>query len=679
MMTGSSIRCLRHLVPTLEDLPDSSWPGERQVRRRPAATMKNNLESICNIVLGTAGHIDHGKSSLVKRLTGIDPDRLPEEKERGLTIDLGFASFLLPDGRRVGIVDVPGHERLIKNMVAGATGIDLVLLVVAADDGVMPQTREHLTIMEVLGLEHGVVAITKIDLVDDDLRQLVREEIREALAPTFLRAAPIAEVSSLSGEGFDELRRTLVGAIGRVRPRETGGLFRMPVQRVFSLKGFGTVLTGIPVSGSVGIGDVLEVVPLGQKGRVRGIQAYQETTDIARAGHSTAINLTDVDYRAVHRGMVLGEPGYFAASKMYEARLSYLPRRRRPLLHQSSIRLHVGTAEALGRVFLLEKKALEPGEESFVQLRLEEPVAAAPGDRFVLRLHSPMETIGGGEILSASRWRLKTGKEHILSSLRAKEEALGDAVKRILGIIEDAGYETVAERDLPVQAGRPPGEVREHLERLLEDGHVIRSQRAGQVVSARRLADAARAAGGIAARFFEEQPRRLFMETAHLRQSLHCGELFLQELLARLEAEGIVAAVDKGRVRWRDLGPRIDEEDELRCAQIIDRLRGSFTPPSPAEMAEASGWPPEPTAELFDLLAERGDLQKIAESIYFHAETIAESRRRLREHLEREGSMTAADARNLLETTRKYIIPLLEQLDREGLTYRKGDLRMLRT
>ena len=377
--------------------------------------MKKNLDTIFNVVIGTAGHIDHGKSTLVEKLTGIHPDRLPEEKARGLTIDLGFAPLTLKSGQRIGVIDVPGHEKLVKNMVAGATGIDLVLLVVAADDGVMPQTREHVSIMDLLGLTEGIVVLSKIDMVDSDLRELVKDDIQETLRGTFLENAPVVELSSVTGEGLDKLLDVIHARIAILKPKETSGIFRMPIQRVFSSKGFGTVVTGVPLRGTTVLGDTLEVVPLGKKGRVRGIHAYREATDMARAGHSSAINLTDVDYREVHRGMVLTQPGYFQGSTMFEASLKYLASNTRPLPHQTSIRLHLGTVEGLGKVYLLEKKTVEPGEEAYVQFRLDEPIVAAPGDRFVLRLHSPLETIGGGEILDQSRWRLKTTLELPLS------------------------------------------------------------------------------------------------------------------------------------------------------------------------------------------------------------------------------------------------------------------------
>ncbi|MGH7150977.1 MAG: selenocysteine-specific translation elongation factor, partial [Planctomycetota bacterium] len=312
------------------------------------------MAEIHRIVLGTAGHIDHGKSTLVEKLTGVNPDRLPEEKERGMTIDLGFAPLVLEDGRRVGIVDVPGHERFIKNMVAGATGIDAVLLVVAADDGVMPQTREHLEIMELLGLRRGMVVVTKVDLAERDLLPLVLEDVRALVAGTFLEGAPLFPVSSTTGEGWPPFREALERFLRETPPRSSEGVFRMPIQRVFSARGHGTVVTGIPVSGRIRLGDRVEILPGPLTGRLRGIQAYRESVEEARAGHSSALNLSDLDYREVRRGMTAAVPGFFKAASMVEAKFRYLPRNRRPLLDRTEVRFHAGTAETIGVAVLLD-------------------------------------------------------------------------------------------------------------------------------------------------------------------------------------------------------------------------------------------------------------------------------------------------------------------------------------
>ncbi len=633
---------------------------------------------IHNIVIGTAGHIDHGKTALIERLTGIDADRLPEEKERGMTIDLGFARLRLRTGRRVGIVDVPGHERFIKNMVAGATGIDLVLLVVAADDGVMPQTREHLEIMKLLGLRHGIIVVTKIDLVPDDLRELAIEDVRETVEGTFLEDAPIQPVSSVTGEGIDELVDRVHECVNRIEPRSAEGVFRMPIQRVFSSKGFGTVLTGIPVSGQTKVGDTIEVLPLEQSGRIRGIHAYMSVAEVARAGQSSALNVTDVDYRAVHRGMVVAAPAQFRHSKMLEARLHYLAGNQRPLRQRTRIRVHVGTAEVLGVVYLLEDRLLEPGASGLVQLRLDEPVVAVPGDRFIVRLHSPMVTIGGGEILDLSRWRLKSGKRYVIDQLHRKESALSSPSQVVLNAIEERGFDAVPEASAGEGRGFRPEKVREIIAELLEAGSLRRASRAGHVISTRRFEEAREAALAAARKFFDDHPRRLLMEKTVLRQAIRGHDVFFNDLLEELRARGELEV--RGEVlQWEFHKPRLSEREASFRDALLEAMRSSlFAPPRVEEVAEKESFPVRDAHAISELLLEEGALVKLTDEILLHGEALGEARRLLREHLESEGTMTASQAKNWLGSSRKYVIPLLELLDREGFTIRRGDVRELR-
>lgn len=642
--------------------------------------MKKNLESIINVVVGTAGHIDHGKSKLVERLTGLDPDRLPEEKARGLTIDLGFAPLILKGGQRVGIIDVPGHERLIKNMVAGATGIDLVLLVVAADDGVMPQTREHLAIMHLLGLKQGIVVINKIDLVDDDLRELVKEDVRETLQGTFLQDAPVLEVSALTGAGIDALLEEIHSRVSSIEPKASTGIFRMPIQRVFSSKGFGTVVTGVPLQGKTRTGEALEVVPLGKTGRVRGIHAYREPTDLARAGHSSAINLTDINYKEVFRGMVLTQPGYFQGSTMFEARFHYLASCRRALKHQSSIRLHVGTVEGLGKIYLLEKnKPLQPGEDAYVQFRLRDPIVAAPGDRFVARLHSPLETIGGGEILDRSRWRLKSGKSRVIDLLHEKESALGSPKMLLANCVQDTGHQATGEKELAVRCGLHTEEAKGFVDELIAEGTLVRASRAGSLLSAKRLEEAQADVLGRAESYFRENPRSLSLDKLQLRQALGADEVFFQDLLKKMAKEDLATEVRGGQIRFRDFGPTLTPEDESIRTQIAEALKKSpFAPPSPKEIAAQQGFDPTVVSQITALLEEGGEISKVAPEVFFHREALEEARQRLRQHLEKNQTMTASDAKNVLGSSRKYCIPLLEHLDKTGFTVRRGDLRQLK-
>ncbi|MEO6598059.1 MAG: selenocysteine-specific translation elongation factor, partial [Planctomycetota bacterium] len=363
--------------------------------------------SIHPVVVGTSGHIDHGKSSLVKALTGIDPDRLKEEKDRGLTIDIGFARLRMADGRWLGLVDVPGHERFVRNMVAGCTGLDLAMLVVAADDGVMPQTIEHVDILDLLGVRGGLIVLTKIDMVDPALADMAEEEVKKLVRGTVLGSAEVARVSSVTGEGVPELRQKLEALALAVEPRQSRGPFRMPIQRVFSLPGIGTVVTGIPASGTVVQGAEIEILPLRERVKVRGIHAYGGKVDEAVAGHSTALSVPDAKETGVHRGMVCCEPGAFTVGDAVDIDLS-LTQRSPQLAHRAPIRFHTGTIEVRGQLLLLDRNSIGPGETVAARVELDEEVCCAHNDRFLLRLQNPTMTVGGGRVLrlqSSGRYR----------------------------------------------------------------------------------------------------------------------------------------------------------------------------------------------------------------------------------------------------------------------------------
>src|ERR671924_2225226 len=374
------------------------------------------------VVMGTAGHIDHGKTQLIKALTGVDTDRLKEEKERGITIDLGFAHFTCHDGTEVGVIDVPGHERFVRNMLAGVGGIDLVLLVVAADEGVMPQTREHLAICQLLRVKDGLVALTKADLVDEDWIELVSEDTREFLKGTFLEGKPIVPVAAKTGQGVDELKHALQALVARVPPKHLEGKFRLPVDRVFTIRGFGTVVTGTLFSGMIRVEDRVEIYPKGIGAKVRGLQVHNASVSEAVAGQRTAINLQGIDKVELERGDVLGHPGEFAPTFMLDAMLQHLSDAPRPLRHRARVRLHLGTSEIMGRVILLDRDILAPGEEAYVQIRLEEPAIALPRDRFVIRSYSPVQTIGGGMLLDAQAAKHRRGDASLAAHFRLLAE-----------------------------------------------------------------------------------------------------------------------------------------------------------------------------------------------------------------------------------------------------------------
>jgi selenocysteine-specific elongation factor len=636
------------------------------------------VPKIHTIVLGTAGHIDHGKSTLVEKLTGVNPDRLPEEKERGMTIDLGFAPLALSDGTRVGIVDVPGHERFIKNMVAGATGIDVVLLVVAADDGVMPQTREHLEIMELLGLERGMVAITKVDLVERDLLELVLEDVRALVAGTFLEGAPLLPISSTTGEGWTPFREALERLLRETPPRSSEGVFRMPIQRVFSARGYGTVVTGIPVSGKVRLGDRVEILPIGKSGRIRGIQAYRETVEEARAGHSTALNLSDVDYREVRRGMTAAVPGFFKPATMVEAKFRYLRRNRRPHLDRTELRFHAGTGETIGVAVLLDHAALQPGEEGFVQFRLEEPVVVVPGDRYIARLASPLVTVGGGVVLAESERRLKRFKGFVLEDLARKEATLEDVRGRLEQTLRGAGIRPQRADALARQAVMPLPEASAALAAFATEGKA-RRLRGDLWIHVEGWAEAAAKANAAIDAAFERAPHRSLVEHLAVREGSKLEPDVLDAVLEELSAKGEISLDRRARVRRKNRAPRLSAEAARVRGPSLGALReGHFSPPTVEDLAARLRASVPALREALESLADEGEAAAVSPELFFSAAAIAAVKREVAANVAAHGELDIPALRDRLGTTRKYLIPLLEHLDDEGFTIRQGARRILR-
>lgn len=631
---------------------------------------------IYNVVIGTAGHIDHGKSSIVRRLTGVDPDRLPEEKNRGLTIDLGFAPLELPSGERIGIIDVPGHERFIKNMVAGASGIDLVVLVVAADDSVMPQTREHLDIMTLLGLSRGIVVVNKIDLVEEEMVELVEEEIRELAEGTFLEAAPFFRVSAETGEGIPEFKEALYSAVKEIPARETEGVFRMPIQRVFSSKGFGTVVTGVPVSGSVSVGDRLEILPPEKDGRVRGVQAYRMTVETARAGHSTALNLSDIDYRSVARGMVAAAPGFFRATSMIEAKVHVLPGLKVPIHHQMAIRLHTGTAEAVGRLYLLEGKTANPGDETFAQFRLTEPIVVAPGDRYVFRQESPMVTLGGGEILDRSSWRLKAGKQYVLESLERKEAALGSRDAFVLSILQESPFQVTGADELARHAGLPLEEVRQILGRLAEQSEISAGTAQGSWVLSEGVERGAKRVRNALDDCYEKDPYRVSVSKLEVNNAARLPSEFFEVLLQMLAARGELQVQKGGKLAREGRTPDLAPEEQAAYELLEDAYKKQpFSPPGLDELAESHDVDRSRLERIQSLMLDQQRLVRLDATVVVHQEAVEQGVAKIRALFEEEGNFKAARAKDALETSRKFAIPFLEYLDRIKVTRRVGDQR----
>jgi selenocysteine-specific elongation factor len=635
-------------------------------------------------VIGTAGHIDHGKSALVKALTGTDPDRLAEEQRRGMTIDLGFAHFDLPGGRRVGIVDVPGHERLIRNMLAGATGIDLVLFVVAADEGVMPQTREHLDILRFLPVRSGIIVVNKIDILPDAERlALIRDDLRTLAAGTFLDGAPIVEVSAKTGQGLDTLRAAIDHALQDLPGRAADAPVRLPIDRAFTMAGFGTVVTGTLWSGRITSGENLELLPQGRLLRVRGIQSHGAQREYAEAGSRVAVNLAAIDKGEVERGNVLTTPGVFVPTIRLQARVRLLPQAAR-LSRGTRIRLYLGSAEVFGRLTFPDHAILEPGQESAALLRLEQPLVTDAGDPFVLRRYSPMVTIGGGVVLDAHPPLHRRVSLAVTSNV-ASEHAAGDAAgidlgtrdlsARVSSAVGDAAGEgiTVDELMRAVAATRP--QVEEVVRTLLSSGRLIEARgRLFHVEAVDALADRIRAE--IAAYHAAESWRAGIPREELKRRAFGSGDDRLYALaLERLAANEAIDDLG-GLVRSRGFVPSIDREDAILRDRISAALRaGRFAPPSRDEVAK--GAEPKRFERAWRALLDDGTIVDAGQGVYFDRETVEEIKRAVVEEVRAHGGVTVAGLRTKLGTSRKYALTVLEYFDSIKFTRRRGDVRAI--
>jgi selenocysteine-specific elongation factor len=636
------------------------------------------VSDIAPIILGTAGHIDHGKSTLVRRLTGIDPDRLPEEKERGLTIDLGFAPLVLRDGRKIGLIDVPGHERFIKNMVAGATSLDAVLFVVAADDGIMPQTREHLNILKILDVKRGLVVLTKVGIAGKEMAELVAEDLREMAHGSFLEGARILQVDSISGEGYEALLEAIHKLVKDTPARTDGGIFRMPVQRVFSAKGFGTIATGVPVSGRAKIGDTLEILPLGKTSRVRGLQAYKDDVSEIRAGHSSAVNLSDVDHDLVARGMVVATPGSLRPADHLNARFRFVNADAGRLKNLTSVRLHVGTAEAVGSLVLIEGQDLDPGAEALVQLRLEEPVVVAPGDLYVLRMQSPMIVLGGGRILSGTSGRPPGNRARLVADLRGAESSLGNARATVEHLLRRHGPEPVAVDALAKEALLPLAATFDHVAALKSRGIAVELPESKRLMHHDGLAEAVDRIAAALDAFHRENPVAVGTQKLALRTTSRLNSEVFEAALRSAVNTGR-AAEDRGL--WRRATHAVTlkpgEEKLVEAARALV-LADRFNTPRVDEMAPRLGKTPQAVEKLLQMMIQTGELVKLKDDILLHRDAIAEAAAAVRTLGAAKGEITPGDVRDALKTTRKYIIPLLEHLDSIGVSERKGEKRFLK-
>ncbi len=631
-----------------------------------------------HIIVGTAGHIDHGKTSLVESLTGIDADRLKEEKERGITIDIGFANLDLDETTRVGFVDVPGHEKFIKNMLAGIGGIDVVMLVVAADESIMPQTREHMDICSLLHVPHGLTVITKVDAVDKEIADLVELEVREYLETTFLGGAPVVRASARTGEGKTELIETLRQVAAEVVPKDTSQIFRLPVDRCFTMKGFGTVVTGTLISGSIRKDDEVQLLPSGSIARIRGLQVHGRAVDAAAAGQRTAINLQGVDVRDVNRGMVLTEPGTLRAASMFDCHLDLLPSAAGPISRRRRIRFHVGTAEIMGYVSLLEGDRLEPGGNSMVQIRLEEPVAAFPGDRFIVRQYSPMITIGGGEILEADPKKHRLRDSRITARLATFKD--GTLEDRLMVLIDEAGLGASTLTDLVGKVGIAQTTVRQQLDRLEATGAVrFLSESPHTVVSGSAFQEAVSQVLAYVVEFHKAEPLSHGVSREQLRNSLfrRSSNLVFQAVLDDLEVREKITLAQElvhafGRVVTLE-----DEEIKIRERLAQEFRRRGFQVAPAEEVISKLGLDRQKTWKILRLMIQDGALVKVSEELIVGRGVMNEVVEKLRSFKASSPSLGVGEFKDLIGVSRKYAIPLLEYLDRERVTRRVGNSRKI--
>jgi len=631
-----------------------------------------------HVILGTAGHIDHGKTSLVKALTGVDTDRLKEEKERGITIELGFTFLDLPSGIRLGIIDVPGHEKFVKHMVAGVWGIDLVALVIAADEGVMPQTREHLDICKLLNVKKGLIVLTKIDLIDRELLELVKEEVSEIVQDTFLKGAPILAVSSMTGEGIPQLLSTLDLLSQDIEERSSKGLFRLPIDRVFVMKGFGTVVTGTMISGSLSLGDTVQVLPSGLEGKVRNLQVYSRSVEKAVAGERSAVNLQGIETSSIERGDVLTKLNTLKPSQLIDAYLEYLPDAPRPLKHRTKQRFHIGTTLTNASIFLLDREELVPGEGGFVQLRLERPVVALPQDRFVIRGSSAIQTIGGGIILDSHPDKHRRYSSSVIADLSLLKD--GTSEQALRQHIHHSGVGGITLEDLLNRIEMPPSEIQLILRKMAGKGDLLfidpeklkvieRGQYQGlKEMVLTQLRD-----------FHQRSPMKSGLSKEELRTKLPPEvdvKLFQILINEMIQSKEVVLEKDKLRLS----GHQISSADEKGLFKRVEAaiLRGGLQPRSPKELSEEWSEREEEVRAIFEHLVHEGILVKIKSEIYFHRVPFENLKEELITYLKSHQEITTPQFKEMTRVSRKYAIPLIEYFDQIKLTLRLGEKRVLR-
>lgn len=621
-------------------------------------------------VIGTAGHVDHGKSTLINRLTGINPDRLKVEQDREMSIELGFAWFKLPNGDDIGVVDVPGHRDFIENMLAGIGGIDAALFVVAADEGVMPQTREHLAILDLLQIPAAVVALTKIDLVEDpEWLDLIEADLQDTFAGTALENAPIVRVSARSGEGLETLVQTLQSVLTQHPQRPDLGRPRLPVDRVFTLPGFGTIVTGTLTDGHLSVGDAVEILPGGTEGRIRGLQTHKQAEEKAQPGSRTAVNISGVSVDQIRRGDVVVTPGSYQPTRMMDVWVRLIKDNDTPLRHNTEVKLFLGAAEVIARVRLLGAQELQPGEEGFLQLMLQEPVVALRQDRFILRRPSPAETIGGGQVVDPHpQRRYKRFNEAKLEDLA--QLMVGTPEEILMQSARQAGF--IGRKQLIENTGLETAQAQAAIDALIAGGELTLMDGKQALLPTDQLERLQEALLQSLADFHRQNPLQLGMPRERLRTENNLGAELFDPLIDRLSAAGKLIA-ENASVRLAGHSIQLTEAQEQKTKDLLkDFAAQPYTPPSVKESQEVIG------EDLVKVLVQTGQLVQLGEDVLLRPDVLTEMQNAVIEIIRQKGSITLAELRDRFNTSRKYAVAVLEYLDASGVTVRKDDSRVLR-
>ncbi len=637
-----------------------------------------------DIIVGTAGHIDHGKTALVKALTGVDADRLPEEQKRGITIDLGFAELDLDD-LRIGFVDVPGHEKFVKNMLAGASGIDFVLLIIASDEGVMPQTREHFEICRLLETKNGLIVLTKSDLVDEELLELVKLDAAELVENSFLENAPVIPVSAKTGEGIEDLKRVLLDVARKIPERQNETVARLPIDRSFSVKGFGAVVTGTLMAGEISETQEMEILPTGKKARVRGLQTYGKSVKTACAGQRTAVNLGGVEHAEIERGMMLGEKGVLRPAQIFDAEVEVLKDAKRSLKSRQRVRVHIGTIEALARVQVLNDKGeIQKGEKDFVQLRLETPVAAIPNERFIIRSYSPQITIAGGRILDApAQKHRRKDIENIRKHLQSLIDAGNDKARQIKLYLETAGEHGLTFADLQARTGLRAEILQKAIAENIEKKAVIEAE--SFFIARTPFENLKTKTRSEIENHHKREPlaRGISRETLRERVFAYLPPEIFKSVLANLEKDDKIKA-EKETVRLAAHSLELSTEEKV-LRENLEKIYTNAGLEAPKlddaliESTVGAKLSREQARKVFQLLVNVGKVVKVTEEFYFSAEAISVLVKNLKDFAAASPDrlIDVAAFKDMANVSRKYAIPLLEYFDRERVTRRAGDKRLI--